>query len=209
MSTRIRKSLLVRVAISARSLARISRLTVCDRTSTTDPISEPERRSLGVQTAMTTSAPMSRATLIGMLAASPPSTSSLPSIPTAGNTPGREIEARIAIGSSPEPSTTASPVAMSVATALKGIARSSKSSMRVRTGVKRRSSFISIWSETAPVGSRIPAAETPSPAVPGKSACCCFWRKVSLSRSGSGEKTPAQLTSSTAASSCAPLRPEA
>ena len=71
---------------------------------------------------MTTSAPISRATSTGRFIAMPPSTSNRPSISIGDSAAGIDMLARIARARLPEPSTTASPVTMSPATARNGIA---------------------------------------------------------------------------------------
>ncbi len=77
-------------------------------------------------TAITTSAPIARATFTGRLSVSPPSTSSLPSISAGSIRPGTDMLARITLASSPWLKTTGLPVTRSVATARNGIGSSSK-----------------------------------------------------------------------------------
>ena len=76
-------------------------------------------------TAMTTSAPIARATSIGKLLVSPPSTSILPSNSAGAIAPGTDMLARITFASSPSANTTTLPVTRSVATARKGMPSSS------------------------------------------------------------------------------------
>jgi len=68
-------------------------------------------------TAMTTSAPSSRASCTGRLLTSPPSPSTRPSTVIGAKAPGTAIEARIAVNSETPTGTTMSPDSMSVATA--------------------------------------------------------------------------------------------
>ncbi|OPY92337.1 MAG: hypothetical protein A4E73_01232 [Syntrophaceae bacterium PtaU1.Bin231] len=85
------------------------------------------RSGVEMSTAMTTSAPIWRATFTGRLLATPPSTRKRPSLSTGAKTPGMERLARIASARSPDPRTTSSPVTMSDATARKGMLNRSKS----------------------------------------------------------------------------------
>ncbi len=77
-------------------------------------------------TAITTSAPMARATSAGTLLSTPPSLSSSSPSRTGSKTAGMAIEARSARSRGPVPSTTVSARLMSVATQRNGIGRSSK-----------------------------------------------------------------------------------
>ncbi len=103
------------------------KLIICAVTPPADVIWS--RRSGGVEmlTAMTTSPHSRRASSIGRLSASPPSTSRRPSISTGAITPGTDMLARIACATLPLPSATAAPVSRSVATARNGTGSLSKS----------------------------------------------------------------------------------
>ena len=72
-------------------------------------------------TAITTSAPIARATPTGRLSVRPPSTSNLPPISAGSISPGTDMLARMTLASSPELKTTGVPVTRSVATARNGI----------------------------------------------------------------------------------------
>ena len=88
-------------ASDARTFCSVRMLTICDVTPISDVTSS--RRSSGVPrfTAMTMSAPIARATSIGRLSVSPPSTSSWPEISAGAIAPGIDMLARITFGSSP------------------------------------------------------------------------------------------------------------
>ena len=70
---------------------------------------------------MMISAPISRATSMGILSLIPPSIKSIPSILIGCNPPGIALEAYMAFASEPDFKTTLSPFLISVATARKGI----------------------------------------------------------------------------------------
>ena len=84
--------------------------------------------------AMITSTFMLLPTSIGMLLTTMPSTRALPSMTTGAKKPGIAMLADMALGRLPELRTTSSPVPIAVATARKGIARSSKSRSCRRPG---------------------------------------------------------------------------
>jgi hypothetical protein len=105
---------------------RVNRFVSCDVMSSTERSVSRPSSSDEMSTAITTSAPMSRATSTGRFIAMPPSTSSRPSISIGDRAAGIDMLARIARARLPEPSTTASPVTMSPATARNGIASWSK-----------------------------------------------------------------------------------
>ena len=107
---------------------------------------------LEMSTAMTRCAPSFCATPTGRLAAAPPSTSLRPSSSTGGNAPGIDMLARIAVASDPSPITTASPVAMSIATARYGIGRRSKSVSPVVCISSARSSSSRLCPPSTPGG---------------------------------------------------------
>ncbi len=106
-----------------------------------------------MSTAITTSAPIWRATSIGRLATSPPSSSRLPSISTGVNAPGTDMLARIARDRLPRSSTTFSPVTRSVATARNGIGRSSKRSIPADGSVSACIRMVTFWPVISPGGS--------------------------------------------------------
>ena len=83
-------------------------------------------------TAMRTSAPALRAVITGKFSATPPSTSSRPSISIGAKRPGNAMLARMASATFPRDRTIPSPLATSVAVARKGIGSLSKSSTERR-----------------------------------------------------------------------------
>ncbi len=112
-------------------------------------------------TAMTRSAPIALTTSTGTLLTMPPSTSSRPSTRIGANAAGTDMLPRIASARSPRPNTTASPVAMSVATARNGIDRSSNDSVLQVCRVRRRSRVSSFWPWITPRGSWIAPSRNP------------------------------------------------
>ena len=126
-SGRISTSLRPQAASEACTFCSVRMLSICSATLEGRVIWS--RGSSGVPrfTAMTTSAPMARATSTGRLRVSPPSTSILPSICTGATAPGTDMLARIAVARSPGLKTTIWPVTTSVAMARKGIGSLSKS----------------------------------------------------------------------------------
>ncbi len=123
------RSASVRVASWRSVLVRVSRVVVWSMMSSTEFSSLADFSGVPISTTMTRSTPMARATSMGTFLLSTPSTSSRPSTSTGAKKPGRARLARIASGRCPWSNTTASPVAMSVATARKGMGRRSKSSI--------------------------------------------------------------------------------
>ena len=101
-------------------------LTICVVMPTTLPSVSRPASGVPMLTAITTSAPMRRATSTGRLFTSPPSPSTRPSTSSGENTAGTDMLARSAAARSPWSSTTAWPVSMSVATARNGVGRPSK-----------------------------------------------------------------------------------
>ena len=107
--------------ISARSrltLPAVSRLLRWPTTAANElNCSSAPTSGLEMSTAITVTAPSSLAMPTGRLAAMPPSTRARPSSRTGGKAPGIDMLARMAVARLPESRTTASPVAMSAATA--------------------------------------------------------------------------------------------
>ena len=90
-----------------------------------------------MSTAITTSAPIARQTETGTGSTSCPSTSTRPSRSTGRNTPGMDIDARTAESRSPSRKTTFSPELRSVATAAKGMFRSSNLFATIKSASSR------------------------------------------------------------------------
>src|SRR5512143_2547919 len=106
---------------------RVSRFVSCVVTSSTERNVSRVSSVDEMSTAITTSAPICRATSTGRFIAMPPSTSSRPSISIGASAAGIDMLARSERARLPERSTTTSPVAMSPATARNGTSSRSKS----------------------------------------------------------------------------------
>ncbi len=120
-SGRIRTSVGPSEASDCRTFCSVRMPIICPVMPSTFRMSS--RRASGVPrlTAMTMSAPISRATSTGRLFTRPPSTSIMPSNSAGAMIPGTDMLARIASARSPLSNTFGLPVTRSVATARKGI----------------------------------------------------------------------------------------
>jgi len=145
--------------------------TICCATSAGELIAPRFLSGVPMSTAITMSAPRSRATSTGRLSVRPPSTSVRPFTSIGEKRPGAAMLARIATGSEPWSNTTRSPVSRSVAIARNGIARSSNDPA-VGTGAVH--SCISARNElarTKPLGSlSLPVSSMPADIEIGYSA---------------------------------------
>ena len=191
------RSLSRRMRIASIWLETVATLPSCSRPDNGNPTS----------TTMSTSTPMSRATCTGRLSAMPPSTSSRPSRSTGVKMPGAERLARSALTRSPRPSTTASPVSRSVATARKRVGRRSKSSMRPTGSVSLRSIWVSFWPCMRPLGSWNRPSRSPSGRRTRNSRSSRLRRKFRSSRRGRSRKASSQSRLANSRSISAPVMP--
>ena len=137
------------------------RLVIRERTPPNDLSRSASNLSLETSTAMTTSAPRSRASSTGRFSTSPPSTRRRAPYGTGEKTPGIDMLARIASARLPPERTTFSPDTMSVATQRNGMGRSSNFSIPTVPSVsdfRRNPSFCPAMS---PEGKAIPRGVSP------------------------------------------------
>ncbi|MCY1438814.1 hypothetical protein D9M71_550270 [compost metagenome] len=152
-----------------------------------------ERRGVPISTTITRSTPISRATSTGMLSTMPPSTSRRPLTSTGANTAGIDMLARIAWGRWPFWNTTFSPVAMSVATARKGMASLSKSRVSLVCTSRLSSSRARFCPWITPSGRpRLPSSRKLRRCLTRKSRSSCLRRKGISCRGGLSESACCQ-----------------
>ncbi|MNQ92149.1 hypothetical protein D3C85_1075650 [compost metagenome] len=182
-----------RVASWTSELLRVIRVTDWLSTSTTVASSLRGRSGVPMSTTITRSTPISRATSTGMLSTMPPSTSSRPFTSTGANTAGIDMLARIAWGRWPRRNTTFSPVAISVATARKGMANWSKSRVSLVCTSRLSSNRARFWPWITPSGRpRLPSSRKLRRCLTRKSRSSCLRRKGTSCRGGSSDRACCQ-----------------
>eukprot|EP01022_Parablepharisma_sp_SALTPOND_P004214 TRINITY_DN118_c5_g1_i1.p1 TRINITY_DN118_c5_g1~~TRINITY_DN118_c5_g1_i1.p1 ORF type:complete len:1641 (+),score=478.48 TRINITY_DN118_c5_g1_i1:3715-8637(+) len=176
--------------------------TICCATAVGDCSCAASCSGVAMLTAITTSAPMSRAVCTGRLLTRPPSTRVRAPMTNGANSPGTAMLARMARGREPWSSTTSLPWLKSVATARKGMGRRAKSILAGSCAVQFCSSVSRLLPWTRPEASLSLPSSRPAASEIGycnsSSRCDCGSRARSLRSKAMSERLVAARRCSSA-----------